>query len=88
MKRFDFYVDQKVTNWMRTSFGVEAETLEAAKSQAILMCKNGEVDDLPWEEIDDLFPEVMDIKDNGGASTMEVYYDAPYAGINIFQNGE
>ena len=52
MKKFDFFLDQKVTTWMRTEFEVEAETIEEAKKLAILKFKDGDLGEIPWEEVD------------------------------------
>jgi len=35
MKTFNFYLDTKITTWMRTDFEIEANSLEEAKLKAI-----------------------------------------------------
>jgi hypothetical protein len=52
MKTFDFYLHTKVTTWYNTSFKIEAETLEDAKTKAILFHKNDETLELSNEQLD------------------------------------
>ena len=72
MKKFDFFLDQKVTTWMRTDFEVEAEDLNEAVKIAKEKLESGDLDDIAWQEIDDT-KEVLQPKDNGGESTAEIY---------------
>jgi hypothetical protein len=39
--------------WARTHFTVEADTEEQAKEEAIKLYKNGSLDDIGWELLDD-----------------------------------
>lgn len=72
MKEFDFYIDTKVTTWYRTNFSVEAENEEDAKKKAIEFLDSDERDITPWEqEIETI--EVMDVGDNDGQPTEELY---------------
>jgi hypothetical protein len=73
MKTFNMYLDRKVTTWMRTDFEVEAETIEEAKKLAIEKFKNGDLDELPWDEVDETKEEMLP-EENGGFSTAELYY--------------
>lgn len=73
MQKFDFFLDQKVTTWMRTDFEVEAETIEEAKKLAIQKFKDGDLGEIPWVEVD-CCQEVMTVEENGGFSTAEIYY--------------
>ena len=72
MKEFDFYIDTKVTTWYRTKFSVEAENEEEAKKKAIEFLDSDERDITPWEqEVETI--EVMDVGDNDGQPTEELY---------------
>ncbi len=81
---FDFFLDQKVTTWMRTRFCVEAHTreqaIERAKKSYEKLCEGER-----WEEIPDV-QETMSVRDNGGFSTEEVYIDE-FPTIKIWENG-
>lgn len=73
LNEFNFYLDQKVTTWMRTYFTVEAETKDEAMKIAIRdyesLCETE-----TWEEIPDV-RELITLEDNGGSSTEEIYLD-------------
>ena len=79
MKTFEFFLDQKITTWMRTDFEVEADTLDDAIIKAKQMYESGHLDQISWEEIDNT-KEVLQPKDNGGESTAELY--------NMEKNGD
>ena len=79
MKTFEFFLDQKVTTWMRTEFEVEAENLNDAVKIAKEMYDRGDLEDIDWQEIMDT-KEVLQPKDNGGESTAELY--------NMEKNGD
>ena len=82
MAQFNFYLDQKVTTWMRTNFSVEGETLEIARQKAVDFVKEGNTSELPWEEIMDT-KEVMSLEENGGMSTEEIFEeDGTYVYVN------
>lgn len=72
MEKFNFYLDQKVTTWMRTNFLIEAETLEEAVELAKKKYESGDLYELPWEEIEGV-REIMEVGDNGGEPTEELY---------------
>ena len=72
MKTFEFFLDQKVTTWMRTEFEVEAENLNEAAEIAKRMFDRGDLEDIEWEEIMDT-KEVLQPSDNDGESTAEIY---------------
>ena len=72
MKTFEFFLDQKVTTWMRTEFEVKANDLNEAVKIAKEKLENGDLDDIGWQEIDNT-KEVLQPKDNGGESTAEIY---------------
>jgi hypothetical protein len=69
---FNFYVDQKVTTWMRTNFEIDAIDEEDAKIKAIQFSKGDEISELPWDEVMDT-KEVMSVEDNGGEPTEELF---------------
>jgi len=72
MKTFEFFLDQKVTTWMRTEFEVKANDLNEAVKIAKEMYDRGDVDDIAWQEIDGT-KEILQPRDNGGESTAEIY---------------
>jgi hypothetical protein len=72
MKTFEFFLDQKVTTWMRTEFEVEANDLNEAVKIAKEKFHRGDLDEIAWHEIMDT-KEVLQPKDNGGESTAEIY---------------
>lgn len=79
MKTFEFFLDQKVTTWMRTEFEVKANDLNEAVKIAKQMYDRGDLEDIAWQEIDNT-KEVLQPKDNGGESTAEIY--------NMEKNGD
>ena len=86
MKTFEFFLDQKVTTWMRTEFEVEAENLNDAVKIAKQMYDDGDLEGVSWEEIMDT-KEVLQPKDNGGESTAEIYnIDGRGDVLEVFSN--
>lgn len=81
---FDFYVDQKVTTWYRTHFEIEADSLAEAKMKAQKFYEQGNTSDLPWEQYDGT-TELMNVKENGGASVTELYTDM---GELVYHDGD
>ena len=79
MKTYDFFLDQKVTTWMRTEFEVQANTFNEAVQIAKEKLQRGDLDDIGWEEIMDT-KEVLRPEENGGESTEELY--------NMNENGD
>jgi hypothetical protein len=79
MKTFEFFLDQKVTTWMRTEFEVKANDLNEAAKIAKEKFENGDLDDIGWQEIDGT-KEVLQPRDNGGETTAELY--------NMEKNGD
>jgi hypothetical protein len=79
MKTFEFFLDQKVTTWMRTEFEVKANDLNEAVKIAKQMYDAGDLEGVSWEEIMDT-KEVLQPSDNSGESTAEVY--------NMEKNGD
>lgn len=72
MKTFEFYIDTKVTDWYRTNFEIEANSLEEAKQKAIEFVKEDEHGEIPWEQVDCTI-EPMSVEENDGQSTEELY---------------
>jgi hypothetical protein len=72
MKTFDFYLHTKVTTWYNTRFVIEAETLEDAKSKAILFHKNDETLELSNEQLDYTI-ENMTPEENDNQPTEELF---------------
>ena len=85
MKTFDFYVDEKVTTWMRTHFQIEAKSLNDAKGKAKLFVTGDEHTNLPWHEIDGVFGEKMSIEENSGEPTLEIFTSN---GEGVYQNSK
>jgi hypothetical protein len=83
-KVFNFYFDQKVTNWMRTNFEIEADTEEEAQKLAIKFVEEGKTEEIGWDEVEGVITP-MDITFNDGLSTEEIYFED---GSMIYQNGE
>jgi hypothetical protein len=84
MKNFYFYLDQKVTTWMRTNFEVEAESFEEAVKKANEMYESGKLHDIGWDEVEGAKGN-MDTEENDGYSTEELYHED---GNLIYQNGK
>lgn len=84
IKTFDFYLDQKVTTWMRTNFSVEGEDIEVARQKAVDFVKEGNTSGIPWDEIMDT-KEVMSLEENGGMSTEEIFEEN---GTYVYVNGK
>ncbi len=70
MKTFDFFLDQKVTTWMRTDFSVQADNLNDAVKIAKEKLDRGDLDEIGWEEIED----TKEVLQPTTASTAEMYY--------------
>jgi len=79
MKTFEFFLDQKVTTWMRTEFEVKANDLNEAAKIAKEMYDRGDLEDIDWQEIMDT-KEVLQPSENGGETTAELY--------NMEKNGD
>ncbi len=52
MKTFDFFLDQKVTTWMRTDFSIEANNLNEAVKIAKEKLERGDLDEISWDEVE------------------------------------
>ena len=86
-QEFDVYIDERVMIWNRLKFSVEAETLEEAKEKAVFMVTNDreEIDFYDFELLHDTLTE-MELEDNDGNSTLELYCEKDTD--LIYENGE
>lgn len=73
MKTYEFFLDQKVSTWMRTEFEVEADNLNEAMKIAKEKLERGDLEQIAWEEIDDT-KEVLLPHDNNGQSTADLFF--------------
>ena len=73
MKTYEFFLDQKVSTWMRTEFEVEADNLNEAMKIAKEKLERGDLEQIAWEEIDDT-KEVLLPCDNNGQSTADLFF--------------
>jgi hypothetical protein len=73
---YDFYIDRKMTVWVREYHTVKADTLDEAKTKMIDAFKNDYYDDTFYEQ-DTLYDTMESIEpgDNAGDSTLELYCD-------------
>jgi hypothetical protein len=72
---YSFYLDQKVTTWMRTPFDIEANSIEEAEEKAIKFIKGEEIHDIEWEELEYIIKETISPEENGGQATEELYIE-------------
>lgn len=75
MKTYNFYIDTKVTDWYRTEFEIEADSLKEAKLKAIEFVKEDQHGEIPWEQVDCTI-EPMSVEENDNQSTEELYYES------------
>ena len=86
MKTFEFFLDQKVTTWMRTEFEVKANDLNEAAKIAKQMYDDGDLENVSWEDIMDTY-EVLQPSENGGETTAELYnMEKNGAVLEVFNN--
>lgn len=76
MQTFDFFIDRKVSHWVREYHQIEAENLDEAKAEMAArfhdsMC----VDTFDYQESLDDTEEYLEPGDNGGNPTAELYSD-------------
>jgi len=81
---YESFLDQKVTSWYRTSFLIEADTEEEARQKSIDFVKEGKAEEIGWEELEGVITP-MDVTDNDGFSTEEIYFED---GSMVYQNGK
>jgi hypothetical protein len=78
MEQFYFNVERKITTWVRERHSITAESKEDAIKQMIFLFKEDELDDSDtYFEQEHLYDcdTYMDIEDNDGNSTCELYFD-------------
>ena len=73
---FDFFIDRKVTHWVREYHQIQAESLDDAKAEmAARFHDNLCVDTVDYQEALDETEEYIEPGDNGGEPTAELYSD-------------
>lgn len=74
---FTFYIDRKVTIWIRETHEVEAETYEEAETQMIESFKQDNECDETFVEQETLYDTIERLQpvDNYGNPTIELYSD-------------
>jgi hypothetical protein len=85
--KYNFYLEQKITAWERYHFSVEADSLEAAKAEAIIEANENDLDNIDSIEILDYTNTEMSVEDNGGYATMEIFHPEDRS-IPFYRNGK
>ncbi len=76
MQTYRFFIDRKVTSWVREWHEVDAESLEAAKKEMIeAFHDNMCVETFDEQETLDGTEDYLEPGDNGGNCTAELYCD-------------
>jgi len=75
--KYNFYLEEKVTAWERYHFSVEADSLEAARNEAIRLVKE--------DNIDLTMP--MKPEDNDSFATQEIF-DPEEDDTPFYRNGK
>jgi hypothetical protein len=81
MEQFYFNVERKITTWVRERHSITAESKEDAIKQMILEFKENELEDtMTYVEQEHLYDcdTNMDIEDNDGNATCELYFDGTF----------
>lgn len=73
-KKYNFYVDSKMTVWTRDSFQIEAESEEEAKILAKDKFNNDDYYDYAEQETLYDTMEPMYVEENDGQSTKELFF--------------
>lgn len=83
-KEFDFYIDRKVTIWVREQHTIEAENEEAAKKEMIEAFKDNMCSE-SFNEQEHLYDTetLMETEDNDGQPTAELFYNHKLLTTNI-----
>jgi len=86
METFNYFINQKITTWQRVKFTIQAETEDEAnkKAKEVLADQNECPDNGEYEIIHESNTD-MDIEENGGCATRELYSSA---GKEIANNAE
>jgi hypothetical protein len=78
MEQFYFNVERKITTWVRERHSISAESKEDAIKQMIILFKEDELGDtdtfIEQERLYDT-DEYMEVVDNQGQATTEIYAD-------------
>jgi hypothetical protein len=75
MEKFEFYLDRKITNWVREHHTIEAEDFESAKKQMIEDFYDTEFncgETFHYQEHFAATDEYMTPEENGGSPTAEL----------------
>ena len=73
---FDFFIDRKVSHWVREYHQIEAENLDEAKAEMAARFHDSLcVDTFDYQEALDDTEEYLEPGDNGGNPTAELYSD-------------
>ena len=83
MEQFYFNVERKITSWVRESHSITAESKEDAIKQMVTEFKKDELGDTEtYVGQEHLFDceTYIDIEDNDGNATAELYFDGTYGG--------
>lgn len=81
MEQFYFYVDRKVTTWIREKHSISADSKDEAIKQMIVEFNDNELDDtLTYIEQEHLYEceTLMDVEDNNGKATCELYFSGTF----------
>lgn len=81
MEQFYFNVERKITTWVRELHSITAESKEDAIKQMSNLFKEGELDESDtFCEQEHLYDcdTCMDIEDNDGNATSELYFDGTF----------
>jgi len=79
--QYYFNVERKITTWVRERHSISAESKEDAIKQMIILFKEDELDDSDtYVEQEHLYDcdTCMDIEDNNGQPTSELYFDGTF----------
>lgn len=76
MSTFEFFIDRKVTHWVREFHQIEAESLDDAKAEMAARFHDSLcVDTFDYQESLDDTEEYLEPVDNSGNPTAELYSD-------------
>ena len=74
MSTFDFFIDRKITTWVREFHNIEAESLDEAKAEmAARFHDNMCVDTFDYQDPIESTDEYIEPGENGGEATAELY---------------
>ena len=74
MSTFDFFIDRKITTWVREFHNIEAESLDEAKAEmAARFHDNMCADTFDYQDAIESTDEYIEPGENGGEATAELY---------------